>query len=153
MKVMISLIAILMSFSTLGVEGLLTRQSAYSVDKTLERLESSLKKRGFTIFAHIDHAKAASSVGLEMARETLVIFGKPKAGTPSFIKTPTLGIDLPLKALVWEDRTGKVFVSYNSSEYIFKTIYFRHGTPFKNEMIAKIGGALKAIVNETVQGE
>jgi len=86
-----------------------------------------------------------------MPRSTVIVFGNPRAGTPVFIKTPTVAIDLPLKAMVWEDANGKVFLSYNSAEYLFGTIYVRHGALYEKEAVVKIEGALRAIADEATK--
>jgi len=125
-------VAVLMLFSTAisasAIEGLVTKPSANSVDATLDRLEAALKERGFVIFTRLDHAAAAQAVGLKMPRSTVLVFGNPRLGTPNFIQYPTYAIDLPLKALVWQDANGKVWVSYNTSEWI-KVLDSRHGAP------------------------
>jgi len=108
-------------------EGAITSQSAFSAVETVERFEAAIKKRGFQVFAKLDHAAAAKGVGLSMPYSTVVVFGDPKLGTPNFIESPELAIDLPLKALIWEDQDGKVFLTYNSGTYLYKTIYARHG--------------------------
>ena len=82
---------------------------------------------GFTVFTEIDHAAAAKKFGLDMRPRTVIVFGNPKLGTPAMVKTPLLAIDVPPKALVWEDDQGKVWLSYNSADYLYKTIYPRHG--------------------------
>ncbi len=89
--------------------------SPYTVDETLRRLESVLAERGVRLFALIDHSGEAEKVGMKMRPTKLVIFGNPKGGTPVMVAAPTLAIDLPLKALVWEDEGGKVWVTYNTS--------------------------------------
>lgn len=139
------------SLPAFAVEGLITSPSAHSVDATMDRFESAVKKRGFVVFARLDHAAGAESVGLKMPRSTVIVFGNPRVGTPVFIKTPTVAIDLPLKALVWEDANGKVFLSYNSAEYLFDTIYVRHGAPHDKAVATKIEGALKAISDEATK--
>jgi uncharacterized protein (DUF302 family) len=108
--------------------------SRYSVSETLARLESLLRTKGLAIFCRIDHSGEAEKAGLKMNPTQLVIFGSPKAGTPLMVASPTLAIDLPLKALVWEDAAGKVWVSYNSPEYL-KT---RHN--IANDLLANISG-------------
>jgi uncharacterized protein (DUF302 family) len=127
-----------------AVDGLITKPSAHPAVATLDRLEAGLKERGFVIFARVDHATAAESVGLKMPRSTVLVFGNPRLGTPVFIQHPTLAIDLPLKALVWEDANGKVWLSYNSAEYVLSTIYGRHGAPTNREAISRIDGVLAA---------
>jgi uncharacterized protein (DUF302 family) len=110
--------------------GLITKPSKYSVQETITRFEAAVKTKaaaGFTVFTRIDHAAAAKQAGLDMRPRTVIVFGNPKLGTPAMVKTPLLAIDVPPKALVWEDDQGKVFLSYNSSDYLYKTIYPRHG--------------------------
>ncbi|MBU2534162.1 MAG: DUF302 domain-containing protein, partial [Alphaproteobacteria bacterium] len=93
----------------------------------IAQLEDAIKAKGMKVFTKIDHAAAASEAGLEMPAATVVIFGNPKGGTPNFLKQPTLAIDLPLKMLVWENKDGKTFVTYNSGAYVFGEIFGRHG--------------------------
>ena len=107
--------------------GIITKPSNHSASATLDRLEAALKKLGLTIFTRIDHAAAAAAVGLKMPASTVLVFGNPRIGTPAFMQKPTLAIDLPLKALVYEDASGKVWISYNSADYVLGTIYDRHG--------------------------
>jgi uncharacterized protein (DUF302 family) len=99
-------------------KGLVQLESEHSFADTLERLESSITSKGLTIFARIDFSGDAARAGLKMNPTRLLIFGSPKAGTPLMIATPSLAIDFPLKILVSEDETGKVWVSYNSPEYL-----------------------------------
>jgi len=120
--------------------GLLQVASPHTVSETLQRLESILAQRGVQVFAVIDHSGEAEKVGLKMRPTKLVIFGNPKGGTPLMVAAPTLAIDLPLKALVWEDEKGKVWATYNSPEYLQQ----RHGVP--EDLIKNIAvvGALVA---------
>ena len=111
-------------------DGLITKPSRYSVKETVSRFEAAVKEReaaGFMVFTEIDHAAAAKKFGLDMRPRTVIVFGNPKLGTPSMVKTPKLAIDVPPKALVWEDDQGKVWLSYNSTDYLSNTIYPRHG--------------------------
>jgi uncharacterized protein (DUF302 family) len=133
------------------VPGLITRPSAHSVEATLDRFEAAAKQRGFLVFARLDHAAAANSVGLRMPRTTVIVFGNPKVGTPVFRQTPTIAIDLPLKAMVWEDSTGKVFLSYNSAKYLFETIYPRHGVKGDPAAASGVEKTLAAIADEAVK--
>jgi uncharacterized protein (DUF302 family) len=120
----------MMSFGAArAADGLLTKPSAHPAKATIDRLQDELKKRGLVVFTLIDHQAAAKAAGLTMPMATVVVFGNPKAGTPAFLKKPTLAIDLPLKALVWEDAAGKVFITYNSAEYVFGDVFSRHGLP------------------------
>ena len=105
--------------------GILNKSSNHSVGETLERLKRMLQTKGVTIFAIVDHSGEAEKVGLKMPPTKLVIFGSPKAGTPLMLAAPSTAIDLPLKILVWEDSQGKVWISYNSPDYLKE----RHGLP------------------------
>ena len=115
--------------------GLIHLRSPYSVPETLKRLEALLTAKGLMVFGRVDHSGEAAKVGLTMRPTQLIIFGSPKAGTPLMVASPTLAIDLPLKALAWEDADGKVWLSSNSPEYL-KT---RHGIP--DELVKNIAGA------------
>jgi len=115
--------------------GLVQVASHYSVDETVQRLESIFGQKGLQVFAVIDHSGEAAKVGLKMRPTKVVIFGSPKGGTPLMIAAPSLAIDLPLKALIAEDGGGKVWVSYNSPEYLQQ----RHGVP--EDLIKNIAGA------------
>jgi len=105
--------------------GLVQVPSRYSVDETLQRLQSAFSEKGLHVFAIIDHSGEAEKVGLKMRPAQLLIFGNPKGGTPLMLAAPSTAIDLPLKALVWEDADGKVWLSYNSPDYLQQ----RHGFP------------------------
>jgi len=114
--------------------GMVHLSSPHSVPETLERLESILKARGVTVFARVDHSGEAEKVGLKMNPTQLLIFGSPKGGTPVMVAAPTVAIDLPLKALAWQDADGRVWLSYNSPEYLKK----RHNIPA--ELVKNLGG-------------
>jgi uncharacterized protein (DUF302 family) len=108
-----------------GKNGLIDIPSDHSVDETVEQLKRILQERGITLFALIDHSGEAAKAGMQMRPTKLLIFGNPKAGTPVMLAAPTSAIDLPLKILVWEDVQGKVWVSYNSPDYLQE----RHNVP------------------------
>lgn len=105
--------------------GIINKPSNHSVDHTVEKLKDILQAKGVTLFALVDHSGEAQKVGLKMPPAKLLIFGSPKAGTPLMLAAPSTAIDLPLKILIWEDAQGKVWVSYNSPEYLRE----RHGFP------------------------
>ncbi|MPZ34002.1 MAG: DUF302 domain-containing protein [Rhodospirillales bacterium] len=129
MKYILVLLALLAT-PAYAVDGIITKPSNYSVRETISRFEAAVKSRegaGFIVFTEIDHAAAGKKFGVEMRPRTVIIFGNPKLGTPVMAKTPLLAIDNPPKALVWEDDQGKVWLSYNSADYLYKTIYPRHG--------------------------
>jgi uncharacterized protein (DUF302 family) len=98
--------------------GIVDKPSKHSVDQTVDRLKDMLKAKGVTLFALIDHSGEAAKAGLKMRPTRLLIFGSPKAGTPLMLAAPHSALDLPLKILVWEDDEGKVWLSYNSPEYL-----------------------------------
>lgn len=113
-------------------EGLVSKACNHSVDETVDKLKSILQSKGVTLFAVIDHSAEAVKVGMKMPNTKLLIFGNPKGGTPLMLAAPSIAIDLPLKILVAEDGQGKVWVSYNSPEYLRA----RHGLP--EELVANI---------------
>jgi uncharacterized protein (DUF302 family) len=99
-------------------EGIVTKPSNYSVPETLHRLETILTSKGIQVFALVDHSGEAEKVGLKMPPTQLLIFGNPKGGTPVMLAAPTAAIDLPWKALAWQDASGQVWLSYNDAAYI-----------------------------------
>ena len=105
--------------------GIINASSNHSVDQTVERLKGILKHKGLTLFALVDHGGEAEKVGLKTQPTKLLIFGSPKGGTPVMLAAPSIAIDLPLKLLIWEDASGKVWLSYNSPSYLAE----RHGLP------------------------
>jgi uncharacterized protein (DUF302 family) len=107
--------------------GLVTLASHHAVANTIERFEAAVRAKGWVIFTTIDHAAAAKTAGLELAPRTVIVFGNPKAGTDPMRSNPTLAIDLPMKALVWQDPAGKVWLTYNSADYVGGALYPRHG--------------------------
>ncbi len=98
--------------------GIVSKQSNYSVPETLNRLEAILRTKGVKIFARVDHSGEAEMAGLTLRPTQLLIFGNPKAGTPVMAAAPLSAIDLPLKALAWQDDEGKVWLSYNDPDYL-----------------------------------
>jgi uncharacterized protein (DUF302 family) len=106
-------------------KGIVDKPSNHSVDETVEKLKNILQSKGVTLFALVDHSGEAEKAGMKMRPTKLLIFGSPKAGTPLMLAVPSIAIDLPLKILVWEDADGKVWVSYNTPEYLKE----RHGLP------------------------
>ena len=118
--------------------------SQHSFEDTFQRVESSVASRGLMVFARIDFSGDAQKAGLKMNPTRLLIFGNPKAGTPLMIAAPTVAIDLPLKVLVSTDKNGKVWVSYNSPEYLSD----RHNIP--DDLLKNISGVV-AIAQSIVQ--
>ena len=113
-------------------DGIVMIPSNHSVDETVARVKSILQAKSITLFALIDHSGEAAKVGMKMPNTKLLIFGNPKGGTPLMLAAPSIAIDLPLKILVAEDSQGKVWVSYNSPEYLKE----RHSLP--QDLLANI---------------
>ena len=124
--------------------GIVTIPSHHSVDETVARLEKILQEKGVKLFALIDHSGEAEKVGLHMRPTKLLVFGNPKAGTPLMIASATVAIDLPLKVLVFEDASGKVWASFNSPTYI----QARHGLSQDFVQNIAIAGTLAAKASE-----
>jgi uncharacterized protein (DUF302 family) len=125
-------------------EGLVHLSTSRSVFETMNILESVVRSRGLSVAARVDHAGDAVKAGLQMPPTELLIFGNPKAGTPLMIASPTVGIDLPLKALAWQDLDGRVWLSYNSPRYLQE----RHEIP---ETLLKNIEGIASICEEAVR--
>jgi uncharacterized protein (DUF302 family) len=107
----------------MAADGLTTLRSSNGPKETMDRLEADVKAKGLTVFARIDHTAGAAAVGLALRPTELLIFGNAKGGTPLMQSVQTIGIDLPLKALVWQDASGDTWLSYNDPSWLAK----RHG--------------------------
>lgn len=121
------LIALLFAVSSpsFAADGLIAVKSPHSPKDTMDRLETAVKQKGMTIFARIDHAAGAAKIGKKLRPTELLIFGNPQGGTPLMECSQTAGIDLPLKALVWEDDSGQAWLGYNDASFLAN----RHGAP------------------------
>ncbi len=128
---------------------LVVKQSPYSVSKTLDRLTAVMQKKGLTIFARVDHAAGAKNAGLDMKPTQLLIFGNPKMGTPLMQAKRTIGIDLPLKALAWQDDAGKVWLGYTTPA----ALKARHGVSGRDKIFQKMTGALDNLTNFAIKAE
>jgi uncharacterized protein (DUF302 family) len=128
--------------SAMAADGLITVQSGFGPKETMERLEAEVKAKGLTVFAHVDHAAGATAAGLPLRPTDLLIFGNARGGTPLMQAAQTIGIDLPLKALVWQDEAGSTFLSYNDPAWLAK----RHGLGSDVQpMVDALNGALRAL--------
>ena len=130
--------------AALPENGMVHLASRRSVAETLAKLESILKAKGVMVFARVDHGGEAEKAGLKMRPTQVLIFGNPKGGTPVMVAAPTVAIDLPLKALAWEDADGKVWLSYNSAEYLKD----RHSIPAE---LVKNLAAVTPLLEEAVK--
>jgi uncharacterized protein (DUF302 family) len=124
--------------------GIVDTPSPHSFEQTVEKFSSVLQSRGLTLFALVDHSGEAEKVGLNMPPTKLLIFGSPKGGTPAMLAAPSIAIDLPLKALISEDREGKVWISHNAPEFLGR----RHNLP--DALLPNIS-AVRAMVEEAVR--
>lgn len=129
---------------TAGEESLVIRPSPHDVPTTVQRLEAAVTSRGATVAATIDHAAAAEAHALSLRPTVLVLFGNPKLGTPLMQSQQTVGLDLPLRVLVWQDAGGATQLGYTPPSLIAS----RHGITNRPEVVEKIAGALDAITNE-----
>jgi uncharacterized protein (DUF302 family) len=136
----IPILAALLSLplAAVGADGMVTTQSNHSVAMTADKLVSTLKSKGMTVMNRINHTEGASKVGLELRPTEVVIFGNPKVGTPLMQCAQSVAIDLPQKALIWEDSEGTVWLGYNDPEYLKQ----RHSIEGCEQVIEKIEGAL-----------
>ena len=126
----------------MAADGLITLRSAFGPEETMKRLEAEVRAKGLTVFAHIDHAAGAEAVGLPLRPTDLLIFGNARGGTPLMQAQQSVGIDLPLKALVWQDASGATWLSYNDPHWIAH----RHGLDDATRAaVEALAGALKAI--------
>lgn len=130
----------------MSVPGLRTFKSRHDPTETLERLEAAIERHGMIVFARIDHGARAEKAGMELRPTVVVLFGNPQAGTPYMQASQTLGIDLPLKALIWQDAEGTTWVGVNEPAWLFR----RHGigddggADVMSDVLANIAGEATA---------
>jgi len=129
---------ILLSSPIYADSGLISVKSPHDVKTTADRLESTLKQKGMNVFIRINHAQGAQKVGMELRPTELIIFGNPKVGTPLMQCAQSVAIDLPQKALIWQDEKGQVWLSYNNPKYLVE----RHDIVGCAAVVKKIEGAL-----------
>ncbi len=142
-----STLLLVLAFSqAIGADGLIAVKSPHSPKDTMDRLQALLKRNGLTIFARVDHAAGAAKVGRQLRPTEVLIFGNPQGGTPFIECSQTVGIDLPLKALVWQDESGQVWIGYNDPAFLAR----RHGAS-QCPAVENLKKALTRFVEETVQ--
>jgi uncharacterized protein (DUF302 family) len=140
MKPLVMLSCLIFPLTGLAADGMVTLKSAHSVSVTADKLESLLTAKGMTVMNRISHSEGAAGVDLELRPTELVIFGNPKVGTPLMQCSQSVAIDLPQKALIWEDSEGTVWLGYNDPEYLEK----RHNIKGCDKALDKVTGALAA---------
>jgi uncharacterized protein (DUF302 family) len=131
------------------VEGLTTVPSHFAPKETVDRVETEIGERGMNVFARIDHAAGAAELGLTLRPTELIIFGNARGGTPLMQPNQTVGIDLPLRALVWQDAAGKTLISYNEPSWIAQ----RHGVSDAQPVVNKMADLLSAILKKAADAD
>ena len=140
----VAMIALVLSTVTAQADdGLVKKLSAHSVQTTMDSLENLVRNKGLTVFARIDHAAGAAEVGEEMLPTQLLMFGNPAIGTNLMTSQRTVGVDLPIKVLIWEEPDGKIWIAYNDPAYLAK----RHGIDDRDAVLDKMGRAVKGLVS------
>jgi uncharacterized protein (DUF302 family) len=133
----------------MAAQGLTTVASSHGPQDTMNRLEAAVKAKGMTVFARIDHAEGAAGVGLSLRPTEVLVFGNARAGTPLMQSVQTIGIDLPLKALVWQDASGNTWLSYNDPAWLAQ----RHGLSGETETaVGNMTAALDAVAKAATTG-
>jgi uncharacterized protein (DUF302 family) len=132
----------------MAAQGLTTIKSSHGPQETMNRLDAAVKAKGMTVFARIDHSAGASAVGLSLNPTEILIFGNAKGGTPLMQSAQTIGIDLPLKALVWQDASGDTWLSYNDPAWLAK----RHGLDGTEAPIGNLTATLDAVAKVAAVG-
>ena len=135
----------MVSFAAFAADGLVAVKSPYPAKETMNRFEDAAKQRGLTTFARIDHTAGAAKIGKTLRPTEVLVFGNPVGGTPLLECAQSAGIDLPLKALVWEDAQGQVWLGYNDPAYLAQ----RHGAP-TCPAVAGLSKALAGLAEATV---
>jgi len=130
-----------------AAEGLITVKSPHGVKETLDRFESAAKARGLNVFLRLDHAAGAQKIGKTLRSTELLIFGNPQGGTPLMECAQSAGIDLPLKALAWQDAAGQVWLAYNDPRYLAG----RHDAGECSPVVQNLSKALAGLVQEAVK--
>jgi len=129
------------------MEGLTSIRSKFRPKETMDRLEAEIRAHGMKVFGRIDHATGAAEAGLALRPTELIIFGNARGGTPLMQSVQTVGIDLPLKALVWEDASGTTWLSYNEPSWIAQ----RHNIPNAESIVSKMTAALSAMSTKATE--
>lgn len=147
MRYLLLILLLLVSLSSMAAEGMQVRESDFPVNETMNRLEQAVKQAGFTVMARIDHAAAAKKVDLVLPPTELLIFGKPKAGTLLMQASPSVGLDLPLKYLVWQDAKGKVQVGWNDPAWLNS----RHELSGQDKLLNKMAAGLNKFAEQAAK--
>jgi uncharacterized protein (DUF302 family) len=142
-------VATVLSVPSVQAETLMTQESQFSVKETLDRLTRALDAKGIKVAARIDHAAGAQAVGMELPPTEVLLFGNPKLGTPLMQANPTIGLDLPMKVLAWQDKAGKVHVSYTQPS----DLKARYGITDREDQFKAMEAALFALTGAAATGK
>jgi len=145
--IMVFIFVLVLALPVVADPGIINIKSRHDVKNTADRLETVLKEKGMTVFLRINHSEGARSVGEKLRPTELVIFGNPKVGAPLMQCSQTVAIDLPQKALIWQDDSGQVWLSYNDPRYLAK----RHGIDGCKAVLDKVQTALKNFAQAATQ--
>lgn len=140
-KILLTLAILPLSVSLFAADGIIKVKSNHSVEQTADKLEQVLLSKGMKIFQRVKHSDGAKTVGIDINPTELIIFGNPKVGAPLMKCAPSVAIDLPQKAVIWQDATNKVWISYNDPAYLKQ----RHNIQGCDEVLAKVSGALSKL--------
>jgi len=140
-KILIAIALLPLSISLFAADGVINVASNHSVEQTANKLEKVLLSKGMKVFTRVKHSEGAKSVGININPTELIIFGNPKVGSPLMKCAPTVAIDLPQKAVIWQDAKNKVWISYNDPAYLKK----RHNIQGCDKVLAKVSGALSKL--------
>ncbi|MGM0570522.1 DUF302 domain-containing protein [Marinobacter sp.] len=149
-KLMLALmptVALTFPLSAAAADGLVKVKSEHPVAATADKLANAITGKGLNIFARVNHTEGAEEAGMELRPTELIIFGNPKAGTPLMQCAQSVGIDLPQKALIWEDEDGEVWLGYNDPEYLKE----RHGMEDCDEPLENVGKVLENFAEVATQ--
>lgn len=146
-RFMILPVLVLMAGAAGAADGLVEVKSPRSVKETVDRFEAAARAKGLNIFLRVDHAAGAKKIGKELRPTELLVFGNPQGGTPLMECAQSAGIDLPLKALAWQDASGQVWLGYNEPKYLAS----RHGAGDCGPVVANLTKALAGLAQEAVR--
>ena len=142
----LSALALALSATQAFAADLITKPSAHSVSVTIDRLAAAVEGAGAKVFARIDHAKGAASVDMDLRPTQMLMFGNPKLGTPAMLQAQSIGLDLPLRVVAYEDADGNVFVAYHAPAELSE----EHGIAANAGILAKMTGALDKLTNKAI---
>ena len=150
MRCAIAAIICFWGWQAMAADGLITLRSRFSPVETMERMEAAVRANGLTVFAHLNHAAGAAAIDVPLRPTDLLIFGNAKGGTPLMQAAQTIGIDLPLKALVWQDEAGQTWLSYNDPAWTAKRHDLgRNADPVIAAMLAVLGELAEAATSRS----